>query len=205
MFCDSFRTYVLRRLSDQTEPERLVAYWNSFCKSPEGYGEAKIFDNDEAFRSEFCDYYQLKSMDGVKGYHKNRLFVACDFHKTDIKVETANNILDLINLEKLAIYLAFNDLFAWQEDYEKNYLFVLIGYGKQTLLFLYNAFDNATLNKDNHEDGTLTSFQKIFFDKLLQRIVDRTSKEDIETVQKLNQQTHYINPDKLQAAINKRS
>ena len=67
MFCDSFRTYVLRRLSDQTEPERLVTYWNSFCKSPEGYGEAKIFDNDETFRSEFCDYYQLKSMDGVKG------------------------------------------------------------------------------------------------------------------------------------------
>lgn len=205
MFCDSFRTYVLRRLSNQTEPERLISYWNSFCKSPEGYGEAKIFDNDKMFRSEFCNYYQLKSMDGVRGYNKNRLFVTCDFHKTDIKVETANNILDLINLEKLAIYLAFNDLFAWQEDYEKNYLFVLIGYGKQTLLFLYNAFDNATLNKDNHEDGTLTSFQKIFFDKLLQRIVDRTSKDEIETVQKLNQQTHYIDPDKLQAAINKRS
>lgn len=205
MFCDSFRTYVLRRLCNQTEPERLISYWNRFCKSPEGHGEAKIFVNDETFRSEFCDYYQLKSMDGVKGYHKNRLFVVCDFHKTDIKVETANNILDLINLEKLAIYLSFNNLLAWQEDYEKNYLFVLISYGKQTLLFLYNAFDNATLNKDNHEDGTLTSFQKIFFDKLLQRIVDRTSKDEIETVQKLNQQTHYIDPDKLQAAINKRS
>lgn len=205
MFCKSFRSYVLHRLCDETEPERLMSCWNRFCKSPEGHGETKIFVDDETFRSEFCDYYQIKSMDAVKGYHKNRLFVACDFHKSEIKVETANNILDLINLEKLAIYLAFNDFLEWQEDYERDYLFVLIGCGKQTLLFLYNAFDNATLDKNNLEDGTLTSFQKIVFDKLLQRIVDRTSKDDLETVQKLNQQTHYIDPDKFQAAINKRS